>query len=160
MEQWKDIVEFEGLYEVSNHGQVRSKITKKIKKQTIDKKINRFYLGLWKDNKQKIVKPHRLVLEAFVGKCPEGMEGCHNDGNHQNNKLENLRWDTPKNNHADKVKHNTSNSGERCNWAKLTKEQVISIRNDDRLQRVIAEEYGVKQHTISRIKNGTRWVHD
>ena len=35
MEQWKDIVEFEGLYEVSNHGQVRSKITKKIKKQTI-----------------------------------------------------------------------------------------------------------------------------
>ena len=68
MEQWKDIVEFEGLYEVSNHGQVRSKITKKIKKQTIDKKTNRFYLGLWKDNKQKIVKPHRLVLEAFVGK--------------------------------------------------------------------------------------------
>ena len=159
MEQWKDIVEFEGLYEVSNHGQVRSKITKKIKKQTIDKKTNRFYLGLWKDNKQKIVKPHRLVLEAFVGKCPKGMEGCHNDGNAFNNHLENLRWDTPKNNHADKVKHGTTNRGERCSKAKLTLEQVNNIRQDNRLQKEIAKEYGVQQSLISRIKNNIRWQH-
>jgi len=160
MEQWLDVVGFEGIYEISNHGNVRSAKTKQLKKITFAKTDGRPFLNLWKENQQKVVRPHRLVLEAFVGKCPEGMEGCHNDGNHQNNMLENLRWDTPKNNHADKVKHNTSNSGERCNWAKLTKEQIIAIRNDSRLQRIIAEEYGVRQSLISRIKNGTRWVHD
>ena len=160
MEQWLDVVGFEGIYEISNHGNVRSSNTKQLKKITFAKKDGRPFLNLWKQNQQKVVRPHRLVLEAFVGKCPEEMEGCHNDGNHQNNKLENLRWDTPKNNHADKVKHNTSNSGERCNWAKLTKEQVFAIRIDSRLQRIIAEEYGVKQNQISRIKSGVRWVHD
>ena len=159
MEQWLNVVGFEGLYEVSNHGQIRSFKTKQIKKQTFDAKTNRLYLGLWKDGKQKIVKPHTLVLEAFVGKRPNNMECCHNDGNALNNYLFNLRWDTAKNNHADKLKHGTSNTGERCNWAKLTQVQVDAIRQDDRLQRVIAEEYGVKQHTICRIKNGTRWKH-
>jgi hypothetical protein len=160
MEQWLNVVGFEGLYEVSNYGQVRSVKTGQIKKQTVGKIDKRFYLGLWINNKQKIVKPHRLVLEAFVGKCPDGMECCHNDGNAFNNHLNNLRWDTPKNNHADKVKHGTTNRGERCGTAKLTLEQVNSIRKDNRLQHVIAEEYGVRQSLISRIKNGVRWQHD
>ena len=160
MEQWLDVVGFEGLYEVSNHGQVRSVKTGQIKKPTYSKHEKRFYLGLWQNNKVKICKPHRLVLEAFVGFCPQGMEGCHNDGNALNNNLTNLRWDTPKNNHADKVKHGTTNRGERCGTAKLTLEQVRAIRKDDRLQKIIAKEYEVQQSLISRIKNGIRWQHD
>jgi hypothetical protein len=50
---------------------------------------------------------HRLVLEAFVGPCPEGMVGCHNDGDPLNNRLDNLRWDTPSNNERDKWVHGT-----------------------------------------------------
>ena len=160
MEQWRDVIGFEDLYEVSNHGQIRSKKTNAIKKLTFRKKENRPYLGLWKNNKVKICKPHRLVLEAFVGKCPKGLEGCHNDGNTLNNHINNLRWDTPKNNHADKIKHGTTNRGERCGTAKLTLVQVNAIRKDNRLQRIIAEEYSVRQSLISRIKNGTRWQHD
>ena len=160
MEQWRDVIGFEDLYEVSNHGQIRSKKTNAIKKLTFSKKENRPYLGLWKNNKVKICKPHRLVLEAFVGKCPKGLEGCHNDGNTLNNHINNLRWDTPKNNHADKIKHGTTNRGERCGTAKLTLVQVNAIRKDNRLQRIIAEEYSVRQSLISRIKNGTRWQHD
>lgn len=159
MENWKNVVDFEGIYEVSDFGNIRSAKTKQLKKITIDA-FGRPYLGLWKNNKQKIVRPHKLVLEAFVGKAPKGMECCHNDGNQQNNKLNNLRWDTPKNNHADKLKHGTSNTGERCNWAKLTKAQVIAIRADTRTQKEIAVEYGVQQSQISRIKNGIRWIHD
>jgi hypothetical protein len=158
MEIWKDVIDFEGIYQVSNFGNVRSTTTHKLKKITIGKD-KRLYLGLWKNNKQKIFKPHKLVLEAFVGKAPQGMECCHNDGNQTNNNLENLRWDTPKNNHADKLKHGTSNTGENCNWAKLTKEQVIAIRQDIRTQKEIAAEYGVQQSQISRIKNSTRWKH-
>jgi hypothetical protein len=159
MENWINVVDFEGIYEVSNYGNIRSTKSKQLKKITFDAH-GRPYLGLWKNNKQKIVRPHKLVLEAFVSVCPEGMECCHNDGNQQNNRLENLRWDTPKNNHADKLKHGTSNTGERCNWAKLTKAQVISIRADIRTQKEIATEYGVQQSQISRIKNGVRWIHD
>ncbi len=159
MENWLNVVDFEGIYEVSNFGNIRSSKNKQLKKITIDSN-GRPYLGLWKNNKQKIVRPHKLVLEAFVGKAPQGMECCHNDGNQQNNRLENLRWDTPKNNHADKLKHGTSNTGERCNWAKLTKAQVISIRADIRTQKEIATEYRVQQSQISRIKNGVRWIHD
>jgi len=159
MENWLNVVDFEGIYEVSNFGNIRSSKNKQLKKITIDSN-GRPYLGLWKNNKQKIVRPHKLVLEAFVGKAPQGMECCHNDGNQQNNRLENLRWDTPKNNHADKLKHGTSNTGERCNWAKLTKAKVISIRADIRTQKEIATEYGVQQSQISRIKNGVRWIHD
>ncbi len=159
MENWLNVVDFEGIYEVSNFGNIRSSKNKQLKKITIDSN-GRPYLGLWKNNKQKIVRPHKLVLEAFVGKAPQGMECCHNDGNQQNSRLENLRWDTPKNNHADKLKHGTSNTGERCNWAKLTKAKVISIRADIRTQKEIATEYGVQQSQISRIKNGVRWIHD
>src|SRR5512139_282070 len=50
---------------------------------------------------------HRLVLEAFIGQCPSGMEACHNDGNRGNNALSNLRWDTRSSNGHDAVGHGT-----------------------------------------------------
>lgn len=50
---------------------------------------------------------HRLVLETFVGSCPEGMETCHNNGVRTDNRLCNLRWDTRSNNSRDSVKHGT-----------------------------------------------------
>ncbi|MGH8035083.1 MAG: HNH endonuclease signature motif containing protein, partial [Lysobacterales bacterium] len=52
-------------------------------------------------------KVHRLVLEAFVGPCPDGMVGCHNDGDTRNNRLSNRRWDTPGSNNRDKQVHGT-----------------------------------------------------
>ena len=160
MEEWRDVVGFEGIYRISNFGQVQTIKTGKIKEQTISKTDNRPYLSLWKNNKIKVCKPHKLVMEAFVSLRPEGLECCHNDGNPQNNHWSNLRWDTPKNNHADKVKHGTTNRGEQCGTAKLTLEQVRAIRQDTRLQRIIAAEYGVKDNTISRIKSFKRWAHD
>jgi hypothetical protein len=160
VEEWRDVIGFEGLYKVSNFGQVQTVKTGEMKKQTIADGDKRPYLSLWKNNKIKVCRPHKLVMEAFVGVRPQGMECCHNDGNPQNNYLSNLRWDTPKNNHADKVKHGTTNRGERCAAAKLTLEQVNQIRQDNRLQRIIATEYGVQQSQISRIKNGNRWQHD
>jgi hypothetical protein len=51
---------------------------------------------------------HRLVLEAFVGPCPEDTEGCHNNGNPYDNRLANLRWDTRSGNMLDKIKHGTN----------------------------------------------------
>ena len=53
-------------------------------------------MRLWDGRGYKTRLVHRLVLETFVGAAPAGMEGCHNDGNRFNKRLENLRWDTPK----------------------------------------------------------------
>jgi hypothetical protein len=159
MEIWKPVVGYEGIYEVSNHGRIRSIKTGHIKTCTENKRHNRPFLGLWKNNKIKIFKPHTLVLTAFIGPRPQGMECCHNNGNPFDNRLENLRWDTPRNNQLDRAKHGTSNRGERCAAAKLTEAQVRAILTDTRLQRIIAAEYGVLQNTISRIKSGKRWAH-
>ncbi len=159
MEEWRDAIGFEGFYKISDYGRILTVKTNTIKKLTIDKHDGRPYCCLWANNKQAQVRPHKLVLEAFVGKRPIGMECCHNDGNPQNNHLSNLRWDTAKNNHADKVRHGTTNRGENCGTAKLTGIQVDAIRQDTRLHRLIALDYGVRANTISRIKSGVRWKH-
>jgi HNH endonuclease len=60
-----------------------------------------------KDNKLTTRTVHTLVLQAFVGPCPAGMEACHYDGDKANNKLGNLRWDTKRANELDAIRHRT-----------------------------------------------------
>ena len=117
-EVWKAIPGWEGLYEASTHGRVRS-LDRKIMRsngrpltrrgQIIagapHKSTGYIYLVLHAGQKKKTAKVHRLVLETFVGACPAGMEACHNNGNPADNRLENLRWDTRQNNALDRVKH-------------------------------------------------------
>lgn len=115
------------------------------------------------DHRIKKISVHRLVLLAFVGPCPEGMEACHNDGDSTNNSLSNLRWDTPKNNHADKKKHGTVNLGEENPSAKLTEEQVRMIRRLYDLRGVsiyrLAKDFGCSWHNIRNIVTRKIWNH-
>ncbi len=91
--------------------------------------VNRYLRVVLSHNKKTCKKTiHRLILEVFVGPCPLGMQACHNNGNPTDNKLNNLRWDTPKNNHKDRIKHGTSSRGVQNGRAKLTEKQVIEIR--------------------------------
>lgn len=158
-EKWLPVVGYEGLYEVSDHGRVRSAKTKALKAPQLQKPGNRIAVLLWKDGKQRMMRVPRMVLFAFVGAPPKGTECCHNDGNASNNVLSNLRWDTTQNNQRDRVLHGTSNRGERCAAAKLTAEQVLAIRADKRKQKDIAAAYGIRDSQVSRIKNGVRWGH-
>lgn len=86
------------------------------------------HVELCKNGIPKAVYVHQLVLEAFVGSCPEGMECRHLDGNPKNNELENLCWGTRKENQADRKRHGTSNCGERQGRVKLTECKVELIR--------------------------------
>lgn len=120
---------------------------------------------LWKNNKGYMKLVHRLVLETFVGRCPKGMQCCHNDSNKVNNRLENLRWDTPKNNHADAIKRGTHACllrGEKSGGAKLTNKQIQIIKNLNKytnlFHKQIAKMFGVHQSTITRIINNTTWT--
>ena len=90
-EIWKDIPEYEGLYQVSNLGRVKSK-------KKILKPIKGEYLkvGLSKNGVQTTKYIHRLVAETFLGKC--NLQVNHKDENKYNNHLDNLEWVTFKEN--------------------------------------------------------------
>ena len=60
------------------------------------------------NTKRKSFCLHQLVLETYVGPCPEGLQCRHLDGNRENNKLDNLRWGTPSENVFDAVRHGTA----------------------------------------------------
>lgn len=105
---------------------------------------------------------HQLVLRAFVGPCPPGMQCCHIDGNSTNNAISNLRWDTPAANCADRDRHGTTARGEKNGFAKLTGEAVSAIRSRyaaGETQESLGKEFGVKHAAISRIVNRKAWKH-
>jgi len=115
---------------------------------------------------------HRLVLEAFVGPRPKGHECDHINGIRDDNRAENLRWATPKENVKNAIDRNGGKSwmcghkrtqGERCGSAKLTDEKVREIRRayaaDGVTQQALADRYGVSQITISDVVRRKKWRH-
>lgn len=111
MEIWKDVKNYEGLYQISNYGNIKS-IGKKSKNSIINyglikpQKTIYGYLQvlLWKNGKPTSKRIHRLVMEAF--KPVENMEKLqvnHINYNRIDNRLENLEWTTPKQNCNKKV---------------------------------------------------------
>lgn len=162
IEIWKDVVGYVGLYMVSSLGRVKSLNYLRMKRERILKsakhKKGYLYVVLSKNNIKKTHRIHRLVLEAFIGLCPKGMESCHNDGNPGNNFIGNLRYDTPKNNMKDQIKHGTrpDYSKSKYNAAKLNDWQLRIINRllDDNCltQREISKIFNVHFSTISLIK--------
>lgn len=106
---------------------------------------------------------HLLVLNAFVGPCPRGLEACHGPNGSQDNSLANLRWDTHIANMQDKISSGTNPAGARNPRAKLSEADVVAIRARYRYgSRVagtfaLAREYGMSQHTIWSIVAGKIW---
>ncbi|QDB74292.1 HNH endonuclease [Mycobacterium phage Phineas] len=115
-EKWLPVVGYEGRYEVSNQGRVRS-VGRIVKIGENNRRIfgrilklsrgSRYlYVGLSDDDgRVKRMNVHILVLTAFVGPCPEGMEALHGPGGSHDNSLANLRWDTRDENNRDLVRH-------------------------------------------------------
>lgn len=124
-ETWRPIVGYEGLYEVSDMGRVRSvdrtvwrdgpqystphQLTYRGQLISLQRQMLG-YVGvvLWKGGQPRSLRVHRLVLEAFVGAQPGGMETLHGNGVRHDNRLVNLRWGTWEENYADRVRHGTA----------------------------------------------------
>lgn len=106
---------------------------------------------------------HRLVLEAFIGPCPDGMEGCHfPDPDRTNNAIHNLRWATPVENAKDREHHGRTRRGDTSGTAKLTSANVIEIRrrlSEGEQQTTLAREFGVHKTTVSLIATRKKWKH-
>ena len=117
---------------------------------------------LSRDGFQKIESVHRIVLLAFIGPCPQGLVGCHNNGNPRDNRLVNLRWDTPKSNTADRKKHGTHLCGVECHSAKLTETDVLAIIEDLKggaSPTELAIKWEVSRPTINGIAFCRTWKH-
>lgn len=161
-EAWKPVVGFEGLYEVSDLGRVRS-LPRKWCRGSIRALVagtnGYFGVQLAFGGVKSPRQVHRLVLEAFKGPCPGGQEACHINGDRTDNRLQNLRWDTRAKNHADKRHHGTSLCGERNPASKLKTDEVAEIRQSRGLVsgRALAQKFGVCAQTISLIQRGERW---
>lgn len=123
LEEWRAIPGYEGRYEASSLGRVRSldrvrSNGRKWRGRTLKPvPMVRGYLSvnLWLDNSPRMHLVHRLVLAAFVGPAPEGAEGRHMDGDPSHNALGNLSWGTHSENQYDQVRHGTHhNAGKDC----------------------------------------------
>jgi len=165
-EIWRPIAGYEGFYEVSNYGRVRGvdRITshghrRKGKLRRLDlTKTGHQKVKLCRKGVEEVLLVHRVVLEAFVGPCPEGMVCCHGPNGVLDNSLGNLCWGTKsKNAGEDKRRDGTDNRGTKHAMVKLTENQVLDILADQRTYQRIADSYGVSKPTITAIKTGRNW---
>ncbi|MCH9728406.1 MAG: NUMOD4 motif-containing HNH endonuclease [Actinomycetia bacterium] len=122
--EWAAIPGYEGIYEVSSAGDVRSLtriVTHRHRGRTHQQSIQGKRLSpalrpdghlivcLNKSGQRRMWLVHRLVMLGFVGTCPEGHEVCHNNGEPADNRLANLRYGTQSDNSRDRVRHGTHN---------------------------------------------------
>lgn len=164
MIEWRGVIGFEGEYEVSNTGSVRS-----IKRNVVTLAPRYDHCGyiraaLFKSGKYKSTLVHRLVAEAFIGPAPSPHHQVnHKDGCKTNNSLDNLEWCTRSENgaHAYRTGLSVPRRGSRHGRSKLTEDQIREIRELDgtATQREIAAKFGVGQPQIYRILSGKRWAH-
>lgn len=168
---WKSIPGFHGKYSISNLGIIRIvrrsfqsafpigyELTPTVHYRT------GYCSVMIKNPKQKPKRMlvHRLVLTAFVSKCPKGMECRHKDGKRTNNRLSNLKWGTRIQNSKDRVRHGTHPIGERNGFSKLSNDQIFAIREQIKVgvkYLDIAKIHKVTPSLISQISLGKIWGH-
>ena len=162
-EEIKPIPEFEGYF-ASNYGNIFSKrkgILKKLKSNP-GNKYGHLYVRIKNINSKFYTKSvHSLVLSAFNGNCPQGMEACHGPLGRLNNSITNLSWGTRKKNNEDKVRDGNSLRGLKNPNSKLLENDIILIRKlyleEGIRQRQIAKIFDVSQGQISAIVRKEFW---
>lgn len=177
-EIWRDIPGWEGLYQASSLGGIRSldrtiaavsrwgtpQIYSRGGKILKPKRDKDGYLGcrLVNGARNKHYKVHQLVCMAFYGPCPTPAHiVAHGDGVRDNCREDNLRWATQKENHADRRIHGTHPSGELHPRSKLTRVNVDIIRarhSRGETQATLASEFGVKASHVGRIVRNQAWA--
>lgn len=170
-EMWKEIPGLDG-YDVSDRGAVRSwhlqgsrhgrGVVPRLLTACVDRRGYLKFNALV-DRVQRCVRVHRAVLLAFVGEPPPGSDTRHLNGVRTDNRLENLRYGTRKENCADRVVHGTSPVGERNPKARLCYASVVAIRAEFAgggvSQTELGRRYDVTQQSINDILARRSWKH-
>ncbi|MEO1690729.1 MAG: NUMOD4 domain-containing protein [Cyanobacteria bacterium J06631_6] len=180
-EVFVDIPGYEGYYQVSNYGKVRSLDrvikektgkTQTLKGRVLKLRINPggyYYIGLGKNGTKATFAIHQLVAQAFIPNPYNKKTVNHLDGNKLNNSVANLEWCTYSENleHAYKTglrrAVKSSEVASKNYKRKLTEQQVREIKRllarGNLTHREIAKKFSVARSTITEIKSGRRWKH-
>lgn len=170
VERWRPVPGYENRYLVSDRGSVRSLINgngtrwrngPRLVRPSV-KAYGARYVSLYRNGRGWSVSVHRLVLLAFVGPCPPGMETCHNNGDASDNRLSNLRWDTHQANIDDKRRHRRNPSGSKHPHAILDETDVTrmrELRKAGLTLKELAKLFGTTKTNVSAITRYKRWKH-
>lgn len=171
-EEWKPIAGYDGLYEISNKGNVMARErlvtflgrwgwqTTKFDRRMM--KISRTnggycYVSLSKNSNPRKYLIHRLVMSAFVG--DSDLQVNHKDGDKNNNCIDNLEYCTSQQNLLHCTRGLKKKIGEGSGTSKLKANDINAIRNDRRLLKEIANDYGVTPQAIWLVKARKNWAH-
>lgn len=179
IEIWKDIKGYEGLYQVSNYGRVKSlnrfrigrngkpvKVNERILKPVINYGYCYVFIRNYERKLVKNFRVHRLVAQTFLENPNNYPQINHKDGNKQNNNVENLEWCTAKQNtnHAEINGFSHHVNGEKHGNSKLTQKQVDEIRNKYSTgkysYKMLLYEYHVSKSCIATIIKNKNWKND
>ncbi len=166
-ERWLPVPGYEGLYEASDLGRVRS-IAHSTRAgmrggQILKPQINGrgyHHVGLRGNGKKTTLRLHRLVLAVFAGPCPPGQVARHGPGGKLDNRLTNLSYGTQRENIRDKIRDGTAQVGERNPAAKLKVPDVIEIRRRvaaGERQADVARSFAVTSYAVWRLAHNKTW---
>lgn len=169
-EIWKDVEGYEGLYQVSNLGRIRSldhdvihisHYKGSILKPDTSDRYPYPNLTLCKPNPRRTIRKnlHRLIAETFIPNPLRKPYVNHIDGNKANNRIENLEWTTPSENQQHAFRIGLRQVGEKVKNAKLTDNIVREIRVSPLGKYKLAKKFSVSPTVIHRIRNGQGWRH-
>jgi hypothetical protein len=178
-EVWRPVVGYEGLYEVSDQGRVRSldrllpqapgavcsgtrPHRGKVLKLALRPDGYYWTVGLSGHGRRRTRTVHSLVADAFLGPKPPGLFVCHGPAGSRVNTVENLRYGTPAENTADRRRDGTRVLGEAHPNARLTDAQALEVRRrvaagETRLS--LAKELGVSPNSIGRCVKKQSYAH-
>lgn len=167
-EIWKSVIGYENLYEVSNLGGVRSLSSNKVLKQSSDKG-GYLRVNLYNNQVCKTFKVHRLVGSAFIKEEPNKTLIDHINGNRNDNKVENLRWCSNKENHnfsltkatRKELSDNNVKKYGSHGFIKASRKVIQCSKNGIELKiwnsiKEASEVLGITKHNIFRVCNGQR----
>jgi hypothetical protein len=165
-EVWKDVKGFEGLYKVSNLGNVKRLISQRVfAERLIGRTIDKYGYAkrvLSKDGKNNYFTEHRLVAIAFIDNPDNKATVNHINGIKTDNRVENLEWNTTIENHQHAIDTGLKDQkGIKHHKCKLTEEQVLEIREIgfSQTRMSLSKKYGVSRTNILGIIRGKFWKH-
>ena len=177
-EYWLSVPGYEGLYEASSLGRVRSLNHVKVRlgRTGAIERCSHFgkvlspshppsaggygRVTLYREGVKSDLGLHVVVCLAFHGRPQPGRVAAHRNGNPRDNAPSNLRWATPKENTRDAISHGTIVEGIRHKRSKLNPAKVAAIREGAAAGRTItslSREHQVAHSTAARVVHGATW---